>query len=234
MNDLVIVGILVGAVAFTLFYFMQFAKSPKQMFRETYLHNYEKLALLTNQKNKIILDVGCGNRKLPWAIGIDLSDKADIKQDLEKKWAVEDGSIDMVFSNQVIEHITEPDFFVKEIKRVLKNGGTAIISTENLSSWHNIFALFMGWQAFSQNISREKRIGNPLSANSEENCLQDKEKYGYPLHKHIFTAYGLRNLFRLHGFTIEETFGWGYYPFPAWFGSIDKTHSAFIGVRVRK
>ena len=53
-----------------------------------------------------------------------------------------DNSFDTVISFQVIEHIENDDLFVKEIHRVLKPGGTALIATPNIemsltrNPWH--------------------------------------------------------------------------------------------------
>ncbi|GAB4339866.1 MAG: hypothetical protein OHK0038_19170 [Flammeovirgaceae bacterium] len=53
-----------------------------------------------------------------------------------------DNSFDTVITFQVIEHIEDDHLFVKEIKRVLKKGGKAIITTPNIklsltrNPWH--------------------------------------------------------------------------------------------------
>jgi 2-polyprenyl-3-methyl-5-hydroxy-6-metoxy-1,4-benzoquinol methylase len=53
-----------------------------------------------------------------------------------------DNTYDYLVSFQVIEHIQDDDFFVKEIHRVLKKGGKAIITTPNIKNsltrnpWH--------------------------------------------------------------------------------------------------
>ncbi|MEN7548293.1 class I SAM-dependent methyltransferase [Rapidithrix thailandica] len=55
---------------------------------------------------------------------------------------LEDNEYDYVLSFQVIEHIEDDDLFVKEIHRVLKPGGKAIITTPNIhmsltrNPWH--------------------------------------------------------------------------------------------------
>jgi len=55
---------------------------------------------------------------------------------------IESNSFDTVIAFQVIEHIYNDDFFVKEIHRVLKPGGKAIITTPNIdltltrNPWH--------------------------------------------------------------------------------------------------
>ena len=43
-----------------------------------------------------------------------------------------------------IEHLSETDRFIKEIYRILKPGGYAVISTPNLASLHNILSLSFG------------------------------------------------------------------------------------------
>lgn len=53
----------------------------------------------------------------------------------------EDESFDVVHSNQVIEHVMSSDRFLREEWRFLKPDGLAVVSTNNLASWHNIFSL---------------------------------------------------------------------------------------------
>src|SRR5687768_17294344 len=85
--------------------------------------------------------------------------------DLNERFPFSDESFDIVCSNQVIEHVKDTDRFVSETYRILRPGGYALISTENLASWHNLAALLFGWQPFSlTNVSaRERAIGNPLA-----------------------------------------------------------------------
>jgi SAM-dependent methyltransferase len=53
-----------------------------------------------------------------------------------------DGSFDTIVSFQVIEHIKDDQLFLKEIHRILKPGGTALITTPNIlmtlsrNPWH--------------------------------------------------------------------------------------------------
>src|SRR4051812_12803199 len=46
----------------------------------------------------------------------------------------EDESFDVIHSNQVIEHLRDTDCFMQEIRRLLRPGGYALVSTNNLSS----------------------------------------------------------------------------------------------------
>lgn len=84
--------------------------------------------------------------------------------DLEQRWPYEDGMFTLVHANQVIEHVKRLVHFALETRRALEPGGTALICTENLASWHNIASLLPGYQPFSvTNISRTGPLGNPFA-----------------------------------------------------------------------
>lgn len=138
---------------------------------------------------------------------------------------------DVVHANQVIEHVGDIDRFAQEIFRVLKPGGTAVISTENGSSWHNVFAAAMGWQMFSlTNFSGlTSGIGNPLALHRGE-AVELKSW----THKTIFNYRGLKEFFQVHGFKNVKILGAGYYPFPSFFGLLDPRHAAFITLVAEK
>ena len=176
-------------------------------------------------------------------LGIDLDHKAlsqakrkgilSIVSDLNQNFPLSDKSIDVVSADQIIEHLIDVDRFIEEIYRVLKPGGYAVICTENLSSIHNIFAILLGKQAFSQSISSKYYLGNPFSPHyKERHC-------SFSPHIHIFTIQGLKDICRVYGFTIEKVRGIGYFPLlplPAgqFFERIDPIHAYFLAIRVKK
>ena len=151
--------------------------------------------------------------------------------DLTKKLAIGDNSVDLVSSDQMIEHLVEPDILFDEIYRVLRPGGQAVICTENLSAFHNLCALLLGYQAFAQQISSRQVVGNPLALH-----YGDIEPLPYPRHIHIFTRKGLTDIARAHGFQIESVRTIGYYPL--WLSPIlerlDPVHGYFLAIRIRK
>jgi SAM-dependent methyltransferase len=154
-----------------------------------------------------------------------------IVSDLNEAFPFEDETFDLVHANQVIEHVKDVDHFVSEIIRVLKAGGVAVISTENGSSWHNIFAATMGWQIFSLTSvsARARSVGNPLALHRSD------APRGFPdTHRTIFNYRGLVEFFQAHGLTVVAARGAGYYPMPASFGRIDIRHCHFMTVKVRK
>lgn len=154
------------------------------------------------------------------------------KANLNDEFPYENYFFDMVHANQVIEHVTDTDHFVSEIYRILKPGGCAVISTENLSSWHNIFALFFGFTPFSlvNAPMQTAALGNPLAPHNDEEFWTFKTWQ----HIRVFTLKGLIHLFELYGFKIEKKLGSGYYPIGNWVAKFDLTHCAFITLCVRK
>lgn len=151
--------------------------------------------------------------------------------DLGRIVPLPDNLFNVIHANQVIEHVPDVDLFASEIWRMLKPGGTAIVSTENTSSWHNVFAAICGWQMFSSTNLSELRlgIGNPLAVH-----LGETEHMKTWTHKVLFSARGLREFFEAHGFQVEAVKGSGYHPMPAWVGQWDVAHAHFITIIARK
>jgi 2-polyprenyl-3-methyl-5-hydroxy-6-metoxy-1,4-benzoquinol methylase len=72
----------------------------------------------------------------------ELTDGAEwIKQDLNAAILDHDSEFDVVVAAEVIEHLENPRFMVRELYRLLRPGGTAIVSTPNNESWRSILAL---------------------------------------------------------------------------------------------
>lgn len=109
-------------------------------------------------KGAVIVDAGCGRGDFAAAfqdqglsvLGLDQSPisarelqgagikvyQADVAAGA---WPVPDGSADAVFSKSVIEHIHNPERFMKETYRVLKPGGRVITMTPDWESNMTIF-----------------------------------------------------------------------------------------------
>jgi SAM-dependent methyltransferase len=207
--------------------------------------------ILENRPESKLLDLGCddGTYTLELANKIGTKDMSGveivperIKMAEENKIAVEnfdlnekfnyvDESFDVIHANQVIEHLYDSDNFLSEIYRVLKHGGYAVISTENASSWCNIFASVMGWQIFSlTNISSKKLgIGNPFALHRHEGSGLNSWN-----HVRIYNIRGLKELCEAHVFVVEMIKGAGYFPMPNSWGDIDKTHCHFMTLKLRK
>jgi SAM-dependent methyltransferase len=147
--------------------------------------------------------------------------------DLNRPLPYADEVFDLVHANQVIEHIADLDTFLAEVHRVLRPGGTALISTENASSWHNIGASVMGWQQFSlTNVSpRSAGIGNPFA-------LHQGSSHGTSwTHKTVFNYRGLMDIQRLYGLDPVAVRGAGYHPLPPRAGRVDPRHAHLLAVK---
>jgi SAM-dependent methyltransferase len=115
--------------------------------------------------SSVVLDVGCGRGsysedpihfrrnlrilrgKAAKVIGIDVDQNAQDNTFLDEfrviqgeSWPVDSNSIDLIISDNVLEHIENPDKFFMEIHRVLKNGGFLCIRTPNRWSYFGIAA----------------------------------------------------------------------------------------------
>lgn len=89
------------------------------------------------------LDLGCGQRKQPDHIGVDLhkTDGVDVVMDLRKTpWPWKANSVESVYSAHFLEHLTGPEriVFMDELYRVLRVGGTALFITPY---WANMRAV---------------------------------------------------------------------------------------------
>lgn len=221
--------------------------------RNAYAKNLNNiLSLLEKDKKANLIDLGCNDgewtEKLAERIGskkifgidlieerLKLAKKKNIitkRSDLNKKFPYKNDEFDVAHANQVIEHLNDTDMFVSEIYRILKKDGYAIISTENLASWHNIFALILGFMPFSLTNTTMKTadLGNPLAPHNGEEFYESDSWQ----HQRVFTTKGLKHLFELHGFKVEKIMGAGYYPFGNSLEKFDKNHCAFITFKIRK
>lgn len=235
------------------------------MWNEAYQQNDRNLLeLLEINPVAKILDVGCGDGKKSVLfknkvrsksiIGIDgVAKRLSVAKrigvetkfvDIEKKWPFANNFFDVVISNQVIEHLVDLDHFIKEIKRVLKPGGYCVISTENLASWHNIFALLIGYQDFSHHLIKKSHIGNPLSPHYGEKTVawsapgnSGVDDTSFP-HIKILTYISLRKIFEAYGFKFVRGLASGYYPLFSFISKIasrlNPEHSHFITIKMRK
>lgn len=91
----------------------------------------------------IIIDIGCGQKKLPGSIGLDFSEMsdADIVIDLNKdNLPFESNSIDYVYSSHCLEHLTLDGFLniISEIYRVLKEDGQFYLTVPYYSTGLNL------------------------------------------------------------------------------------------------
>lgn len=125
------------------------------------------------------LDIGCSNGFVTAHLGecigtdkifgIDVANVAQAKKfgvtakahDLNEdtKLPFKTSSFDVITCLDTLEHVFNTDHVVKEIHRLLKPGGYAIISVPRTDSLLNVALLLLGFQMFSGSTSLEKNYG---------------------------------------------------------------------------
>jgi len=179
-------------------------------------HRIKKvLKLIESRKFEKVLDVGCAdgyvlsrilknNGSIGYGIDNDkeLLEKAKEKGIITKKVNLEtdafpfpNETFDLVFCGETIEHIYNTDFLLEEIRRVLKNNGTLILTTCNLASLTNRIFLLLGFHPGGTEVSPKYFVGNPFI------------KVKASGHIHVFTLAALKELLEIHGFEIEKIKG---------------------------
>ena len=86
---------------------------------------FEELQTTMTDK-RAMLDIGCGNRKRPGAVGIDINPDtdADVVHDLNSfPYPFPDSSYDDIFMDNVLEHLDNVVGVMEEIHRISKPGG---------------------------------------------------------------------------------------------------------------
>lgn len=93
------------------------------------------------KKNNIgrkILDIGCGNHKIPGSIGLDSVkiEGVDIVHDLNKiPYPFKEDSFEIIYANQVLEHLEIPlDEIIQELCRICKPKGRIKITVPHAMS----------------------------------------------------------------------------------------------------
>lgn len=91
-----------------------------------------------------VLDFGCGDQPYKSLVlargadycGADFSESADVGIAPDGRLPLPDASFDIVLSIQVLEHVRDLGTYFAEIRRVLKPGGTLILSTHGTWLYH--------------------------------------------------------------------------------------------------
>jgi SAM-dependent methyltransferase len=123
----------------------------------TYL--YASLAELLSDFSGKILDAGCGDQpyrscfgNITEYVGLDIYDgpRVDIVVSPTEAWPLPTGYYDVVFSSQALEHVQDLQLMMSEMDRVLRKGGSMILSFPFIYNEHgspNDFRRFTAYGA---------------------------------------------------------------------------------------
>ena len=119
-----------------------------------------------------------------------------------------DSSVDVVIMSELIEHLVDPDRTLDEAWRVLRPGGTLLLSTPNLAAWYNRVLLACGIQPLFTEVSLRGIYGRP-----------GHEVVG---HLRVFTRRALKGLLKAIGFVDVQIKGAPYHDVPGPLKPLDR------------
>ena len=196
-----------------------------------------------------LLDCGCGDgeftaqvacrARVSEAYGIECV-KDRIKEAADRGIIVTEGDLNdplpyqscffnIVHADQIIERLPNIALFLKEIKRVLQPDGYAVLSINNLASWHNRFCLALGAEATPSHVPNDALADN--AADPQQAICHPSESDSRLL---AFSFQGLTELCHYQGLWVERLTFAGYYPLlPHLMDDLDAVHSAFLIAKLR-
>ena len=139
------------------------------------------------------LNIGCGKVKFERWINIDINSNADLVLDLRKGLPFTEDSVDFIYSEHFLEHLTfeESSKVIKEIYRCLKKGGVTRIATPDLDYVINKYVGNWKDQDWlrSPDFAFIKTRGNMLNVS-----------FRYWGHQYLFNEEDLKNHLTIAGF----------------------------------
>ena len=154
------------------------------------------------------------------------------KGDLNDPLPYKSHFFNIVHADQIIEHLLNIDLFLKEIKRVLRPDGYAILSINNLASWHDRFSLALGMQAVPSHVSSDATVDN--ASDPPQAMCHPSQSDSRLL---VFSFRGLAELCHYHGFWVERLTFAGHYPLLPHLAhlmdKLDTVHATFLIAKLR-
>jgi len=123
------------------------------------------------------------------------------------------GCADVVVMSELIEHLVDTDAALDEVFRVLKPGGSLLLSTPNLAAWYNRGLVALGVQPVFSEVSLYRVYGRPGSQVAG--------------HLHLFTRRALVGLLAARGFGVITVTGARYHDVPAALRPLDRAFCAW-------
>jgi SAM-dependent methyltransferase len=121
---------------------------------------------------------------------------------------VTSGTVDVVIMSEIIEHLLDTDWAVEEVHRVLRPGGSLLLSTPNLAAWYNRALLAAGIQPVFSEVSLRSVFGRPGSQVAG--------------HLHMFTRRALVDFLAAYGLDCVRVTGATYHDVPRLLRPLDR------------
>ncbi|MGC9107252.1 MAG: class I SAM-dependent methyltransferase [Infirmifilum sp.] len=150
----------------------------------------EEIASVLKVEEVVVVDINEDALKDALSRGFK-SYKVDVTR---KQLPFSDNYFDIVTMIDVIEHLYDPDYAISEVRKVLKPGGFAVISTPNLAWWVNRLVLLLGVQPYFSSQSARFNVGKLFRP--------PNERAGVPGHIRLYTLKAFKQFIELHDFHI--------------------------------
>jgi SAM-dependent methyltransferase len=180
-----------------------------------------------------ILDLGCGDGEaaqvaakrspghrmigIDWSAGnLNLARRrglAVLQAGVGPQLPVASEAADVVIMSELIEHLVDTDSALDEVRRVLKPGGSLLLSTPNLAAWYNRGLVALGVQPVFSEVSLRGVYGRPGSQVAG--------------HLHLFTQRALVGLLAARGFAVARVSGARYHDVPGPLRPFDRVFCAW-------
>jgi SAM-dependent methyltransferase len=122
-------------------------------------------------------------------------------------------SADVVIMSELIEHLVDTDAALDEVCRVLRPGGSLLLSTPNLAAWYNRGLVALGVQPVFSEVSLRGVYGRP-----------GRQVAG---HLHLFTRRALAELLAARGLRCVRVAGARYHDVPGPLRPLDRAFCAW-------
>lgn len=154
---------------------------------------------MSSRQIKRVLDVGCGGSTI---VSSFYPSHKVTKIDKKTGWDVlkeglPRGKWDVIFANHIIEHLDDPDLFLRYCKRVMGKNTVLDIGTPNLCAWFNRILFLFGYLPHSYEVSYDKGYGRAFDWNNEV----------MGGHIRVFNVPSLVQMLKDHGFKILSVKG---------------------------
>ncbi len=173
---------------------------PSYVWREGQERRFRMVRRWAKLENRCVLDVGCGvgmytaafQRETPHVFGVEIEREramearertAGVTEAVGEQLPFPDATFDLVFSHEVLEHVTDDRACVQEMVRVTCPGGRLVVFVPNRLYFFETHGVF--WRG-------EYHFGNVPLVNWLPTVLRDR----LAPHVRAYTVEGLRRIFR--------------------------------------